>query len=412
MAAARRPRGGGGGGGGLGRLLPPLLALALLGGACAASASASAAGGVGTTTAASPFLGPASSASFHDHDHAHSSPSDLPCGHSRVAHISRRLSELHSEQQERDRRRRRSRALLEEPPSPPTDDDAPWLVPSNSTRRRLQQDDATNQKQLPIRIWVEYQGVGELSDAQRDKLTRTVGLALGVLRKYLAVRRPVAGRLRVRPLCVMWSSAGYCLKYSPDVMDGGGGDGSGGSGGDKSIGSTAAGPGAAVSMSTFFGGGMGGGSGGPLFGSDGEALPTLGKENNQCGLASINATHVAPYRQCALGGGGCREYAGGEGEPTDYYLYVTAVQDEHCRSGAVAWGLPCLYDQDTNRPVLGSANMCPYALQEGGASPGRDQSVAVLVHELMHALVGQIQRDGARGEKKKRSGGGPPPRAP
>jgi hypothetical protein len=379
--AARRPRGGGGG---PRWLLPPLLALLLVAlGASASAASASTGAGVGTTTAAppSPFA-----AASHRHDHDHHDP-HMPCGHSRVAHISRRLSELHSEQQQRDRRRRRSRSLLEAaaPPGNATDDGALLVASSTSRRRRrLHQDPPQSAEKLPIRIWVEYQGLGELSDAQRDKLTRTVGLSLGVLRKYLAVRRPVAGRLRVRPLCVMWSSAGYCLKYSPDVLDGGGSGGSEGS----SLGSTAAGPGAAVSMSTFFGGGMGGSGGGaPLFGSDGEALPTLGKENNQCGLASINGSHVAPYRQCQLGGGGCREYAGGEGEPTDYYLYITAVQDEHCRSGAVAWGLPCLYDQDTNRPVLGSANMCPYALQEGGASPGRDQSVAVLVHELMHALV-------------------------
>jgi hypothetical protein len=52
-------------------------------------------------------------------------------------------------------------------------------------------------------------------------------------------------------------------------------------------------------------------------------------------------------------------YAGGTGEFTDYYLYITAHQDEHCASGAVAWALPCLYDTTTNRPLLGSANICP-----------------------------------------------------
>lgn len=52
-------------------------------------------------------------------------------------------------------------------------------------------------------------------------------------------------------------------------------------------------------------------------------------------------------------------HAGGTGEFTDYYLYITAHQDEHCASGAVAWALPCLYDTTTNRPLLGSANICP-----------------------------------------------------
>jgi hypothetical protein len=43
---------------------------------------------------------------------------------------------------------------------------------------------------------------------------------------------------------------------------------------------------------------------------------------------------------------------GGSGEHTDYYLYITAMQDDHCDSGAVAWALPCLYDTTTNRPLL------------------------------------------------------------
>lgn len=74
--------------------------------------------------------------------------------------------------------------------------------------------------------------------------------------------------------------------------------------------------------------------------------------------------------------------AGGQGEFTDYYLYITAIQDDHCASGAVAWALPCLYDDTTNRPLLGSANICPDALMNGDA----DSSVPVLVHELTHAL--------------------------
>ena len=74
--------------------------------------------------------------------------------------------------------------------------------------------------------------------------------------------------------------------------------------------------------------------------------------------------------------------AGGGGEYTDYYLYITAIQDEHCASGAVAWALPCLYDDATNRPLLGSANICPEAL----LNSDEDAGVAVLVHELTHAL--------------------------
>jgi hypothetical protein len=58
------------------------------------------------------------------------------------------------------------------------------------------------------------------------------------------------------------------------------------------------------------------------------------------------------------------------GEFTDYYLYITALQDEHCSSGAVAWALPCLYDTETNRPLLGSANICPNVSSSSSSSVG------------------------------------------
>lgn len=73
--------------------------------------------------------------------------------------------------------------------------------------------------------------------------------------------------------------------------------------------------------------------------------------------------------------------AGGDGEATDYYLYVTARNDEACRSGAAAWALPCLFDDATNRPLLGTANLCRAALEQDA-----DNAAIVLVHELHHAL--------------------------
>jgi leishmanolysin-like peptidase len=60
------------------------------------------------------------------------------------------------------------------------------------------------------------------------------------------------------------------------------------------------------------------------------------------------------------------------------YLYVTAVQDATCNGGAAGWALPCLFDLSTNRPIMGSANMCPYAL----LSSDTDQMVSVMVHEV------------------------------
>ncbi|WIA35327.1 hypothetical protein OEZ86_003782 [Tetradesmus obliquus] len=179
---------------------------------------------------------------------------------------------------------------------------------------------------VPIRIWVEYQGIDSLSADGKQHLQNVVKISLGVLQKFYKVRRPAPGRLQVRPFCRMWDSANYCNQHQPDFL---------GSGSD-----------------------------------------------NTCGSALINSSHIAQYTQCTLGGGSCQTFKGGGGEFTDYYLYITAIQDEHCSSGAVAWALPCLYDDATNRPLLGSANICPEALANGNTNSG----VAVLVHELTHAL--------------------------
>jgi hypothetical protein len=72
---------------------------------------------------------------------------------------------------------------------------------------------------------------------------------------------------------------------------------------------------------------------------------------------------------------------GGQGEATDYYLYVTTLNDDACSSGAAAWALPCLFNPATNRPLLGTANLCHAALEQDS-----DSAAAVLVHELHHAL--------------------------
>lgn len=152
----------------------------------------------------------------------------------------------------------------------------------------------------PIRIWVEYQATRSLDADVNQKLKDTVNVALGVLQKYFRVRRPAPGAFLAPALCVVFDSAGYCNQYQPDML--------GTAGNNKKL--------------------------------------------SMCGLATINGSHVAPYRQCTLGGVTCTDYKGGTGEYTDYYLYITAQQDDHCDSGAVAWALPCLYDTTTNRPLL------------------------------------------------------------
>ncbi|GBF91572.1 leishmanolysin-like peptidase [Raphidocelis subcapitata] len=181
----------------------------------------------------------------------------------------------------------------------------------------------------PLRVWVEYQATETLEPELNQKLRDTVNVALGVLQKYFRARRAPAGPLLAPALCVVYDTAGYCNQYQPDLLN-----------------------------------------------------PGANKKLQLCGLAKVNGSHIAPYRQCSLGGGSCSDYQGGTGEHTDYYLYITAQQDNHCASGAVAWALPCLYDTSTNRPLLGSANVCPANL----AAADSEAAVSVLVHELLHGL--------------------------
>ncbi|KAF6252125.1 hypothetical protein COO60DRAFT_1704421 [Scenedesmus sp. NREL 46B-D3] len=183
---------------------------------------------------------------------------------------------------------------------------------------------------VPIRIWVEYQGTEELTAAGRQRLREVVGSAVAVLQKFYKVRWPTAGNLLVPAQCGVTDQAGNCYAHRPDFLPADGGSSSRG--------------------------------------------------RNMCGSAAINSSHIAGYTQCSVQGG-CTEFAGGDGEATDYYLYVTARNDEACRSGAAAWALPCLFDDATNRPLLGTANLCRAALEQDA-----DNAAIVLVHELHHAL--------------------------
>ncbi|KIZ07138.1 leishmanolysin-like peptidase [Monoraphidium neglectum] len=306
---------------------------------------------------------PAAAAHFLDGgDHAHSleavgdqqqlparTPAAVPCGHQLVSEESHRWSEAHSRWRAAQEAASKdtgpdAASALEPAPTAAADadadadagadadaDTASASPPRGVTPRALAE--KVSPGSGPLRIWVEYQGITNLEQEVAQKLRDTINIALGVLQKYFRVRRPAADILLAPALCVIFDSAGYCNQFQPDLVNGGGGN-----------------------------------SGARKLGS--------------CGLATINGSHIAPYRQCTLGGGSCVEWKGGSGEHTDYYLYITAMQDDHCDSGAVAWALPCLYDTTTNRPLLGSANICPNNL--AGADP--EAAVSVLVHELMHAL--------------------------
>ncbi|WIA20451.1 hypothetical protein OEZ85_004860 [Tetradesmus obliquus] len=183
---------------------------------------------------------------------------------------------------------------------------------------------------VPIRIWVEYQGTEELSAAGQQRLREVVSKAVAVLQKFYKVRWSSSGNLLVPPLCGADDGAGNCYAHKPD----------------------------------FISNGLESGSSGL----------------NSCGSAVMNSSHIAAYTQCSTRGG-CEKFPGGTGEATDYYLYVTALNDEACSSGAAAWALPCLFDPATNRPLLGTANLCRAALEQDS-----DAAAAVLVHELHHAL--------------------------
>lgn len=144
----------------------------------------------------------------HDHPQQHSHHEG--CGHSRVAHHSKRWAELHSESV------RQARALGVELGPPPGGSypiealghHSLHTLPAASmasagdgavSSRALLADGAskaTNSSKtgIPIRIWVEYQGIDGLPEADKKKLKDTVNVGLGVLQKYLMVR--VAGGWR------------------------------------------------------------------------------------------------------------------------------------------------------------------------------------------------------------------------
>lgn len=50
----------------------------------------------------------------------------------------------------------------------------------------------------------------------------------------------------------------------------------------------------------------------------------------------------------------------------------------------MAWALPCRYHATTNRPILGACNVCLGNMRRST----EDDLASVLVHELLHALVG------------------------
>ncbi|KAL6745426.1 hypothetical protein V8C86DRAFT_1252337 [Haematococcus lacustris] len=191
----------------------------------------------------------------------------------------------------------------------------------------------------PLRISVEYQSVANLSPQIQANLMAITRTVMSVLSSYLMVRTPVTGMLLASPMCYRVAPNGHtCRQYYPTFP---------------------------TAENT----------------SRGED-PELAT----CGLAQINPAHVLDLSTCRPERpwqAPCRSQAGlASNVAADMVLYVTSIQDDQCNSGAAGWARPCLFDASTNRPVLGNANVCPYALM----GTDTDQLVAVLVHEVIHAL--------------------------
>lgn len=68
------------------------------------------------------------------------------------------------------------------------------------------------------------------------------------------------------------------------------------------------------------------------------------------------------------------------GLQTDFYLYIT-MENSTC-SWVNSYPLPCAWDIHTNRPLVGTINLCPSTL----ASETKSQLVTRVTHELTHIL--------------------------
>lgn len=123
------------------------------------------------------------------------------------------------------------------------------------------------------------------------------------------------------------------------------------------------------------------------FPSFASGLPSTDIKSPYCGPARINPNHVKSSAACFDGSGrlipSCDTNAAGGngGESADIYLYVTS-DTASCANGVAAFALPCLFDPDTNRPIMATFNICPVALE----SFTPDKLVSTALHEITHTL--------------------------
>lgn len=131
--------------------------------------------------------------------------------------------------------------------------------------------------------------------------------------------------------------------------------------------------------------------------------PNINLARAQCGQAVMNPNHFSAYQNCNAGANGssCITYQGGLGETTDYYMYITAVQDpSQCNvpvtaQQTVVKSTVCGFDVRKTpvksiRPAMANINFCPSFLaipQDGSDSAYSDDDlVEITVRELLRAL--------------------------
>ena len=79
---------------------------------------------------------------------------------------------------------------------------------------------------------------------------------------------------------------------------------------------------------------------------------------------------------------------GGAGVAADFILYVTA-SSAYCSAGdgTLAYALPAALDDASDRPLMGTANLCPDGVSFLSSAGGLQATVDTLAHELLHALA-------------------------
>ncbi len=106
----------------------------------------------------------------------------------------------------------------------------------------------------------------------------------------------------------------------------------------------------------------------------------------QCGSIEGDSNIDIPEKyfdeaEVCSSGSSCSTIPAGEGEDTDFVLFVSAKATRTCGPSVLGYALSCKHDE-IERPVMGRANFCPNSLK----LDEREKALNVALHEIMHAL--------------------------